>query len=130
MAGTTVRMAAQMQYTLQEIHAAIHYIEGIEQISKREYRLDGAELWLLVYEKYYFRSNGYASLTVLLLQQGESQIVDIIASGGGASMSNADLGANRKLAKECVKALAEKGFTVDPEHSDEIPRSLIERLFK
>lgn len=130
MAGTTVRMTAQSQHSLQEIHGAIHYIEGVEQIIKREYQIGESVLWLLVYEKYYFRSNGYASLTVLLIQQGERQIVDIIASGGGASMSNADLGANRKLAKECVKALAEKGFTVDPEHSDEIPRSLIERLFK
>ena len=38
---------------------------------------------LLVYEKYFFRVNSYASLTVLLTEQGETQTAQIVSSGGG-----------------------------------------------
>lgn len=93
-------------------------------------RFDTTEVWLLVYEKYYFRINSYASLTVLLTQQGGEQSAQIIASGGGSGLSNVSLAANRRFAEECVQALAEHGFSVDAQNSDPLPKNLLDRYMK
>ena len=119
MAGTSVRMSMQKTHSLHRIHEQIHYITGAEQIGKVVHSFDGAEVWLLVYEKYYFRAGGYNSLTVLLTEQNEQHTAEIIATGGGSGIANISYGANRKFAKECVKALAEIGFVVDSESEKE-----------
>lgn len=130
MAGTKVRMTARKQCPLSEIHAKIHYIEGAEQVFQQEIRFEDAVVWLLVYEKYFFRVNSYANLTVLLTEQGDVQTAQIVSSGGGDSMSNNSLGANRRFAKDCVRALEDIGFAIDQTNSDELPKGLLERYFK
>ena len=55
-------------------------------------RFDNTVVLLLVYEKYFFRVNSYATLTILLTEQGETQTAQIVSSGGGNSMSNISLG--------------------------------------
>ena len=130
MAGTKINMTASREHTLSDIHAKIHYIKGAEQVFHQEMRFDRTVVWLLVYEKYFFRVNSYASLTVLLTEQGETQAAQIVSSGGGYSMSNNSLGANQRFAKECVQALEEAGFSVDTENSDALPKGLLERYFK
>lgn len=130
MAGTKIRMTAGRTHTLSDIHAKIHYIRGAEQVFHQEMRFDRTVVWLLVYEKYFFRVNSYASLTVLLTEQGETQTAQIVSSGGGNSMSNISLGANQRFAKECVQALEEAGFSVDAENSDALPKGLLERYFQ
>ncbi|MDD5863805.1 MAG: DUF6054 family protein [Firmicutes bacterium] len=130
MAGTTIRMTAERTHTLSDIHAKIHYIKGAEQIFHQEMHFDHTDVWLLVYEKYYLRVNSYATLTVLLTEQGETQAAQIVSSGGGISMSNNSLGTNQRFAKECVQALEEAGFSVDAKNSDALPKGLLERYFK
>lgn len=123
-------MSAERTHTLSDIHAKIHYIKGAELVFRQEMCFDHTVVWLLVYEKYFFRVNSYASLTVLLTEQGEKQTVQIVSSGGGNTISNNSLGANQRFAKECVQALEEAGFSVDAETSDALPKGLMERYFK
>ena len=130
MAVTKIRMTAERTHTLSDIHAKIHYIKGAEQVFHQEMHFDCTAVWLLVYEKYFSRVNSYASLTVLLTEQGETQTAQIVSSGGGNSISNISLGANQRFAKECVQALEEAGFSVDAETSDALPKGLLERYFK
>ena len=130
MAGTKNRMTAERTHTRSDIHAKIHYMKGAEQVFHQEMRFDSTTVWLLVYEKYFSRVNSYASLTVLLTEQGETQTAQIVSSGGGNSISNISLGANQRFAKECVLALEEAGFSVDTENSDALPKGLLERYFK
>ena len=130
MAGTKIFMTAERTHTLFDIHAKIHYIEGAEQVFQQEMLFANTIIRLLVYEKYFFRVNSYASLTVLLTEQGEKQTVQIVSSGGGNTISNNSLGANQRFAKECVQALEEAGFSVDADKSDAPPKGLLERYFK
>ena len=119
MAGTSVRMSMQKTHSLHRIHERIHYITGAEQVAKVEQHFDGAEVWLLVYEKYFFRASGFNSLTVLLTEQNDRHTAEIIATGGGSGITNISYGANRKFAKECVQALTELGFTVERQSEKE-----------
>lgn len=130
MAGTQIRMIGDGRCSLSEIHAKIHYIEGAEQVFHQEMRLEGTDVWLLVYEKYYFRCNSYVSLTVLLTQQETRQTAQIIATGGGYGIANHSYGANRQFAQQCVQALQECGFSIDEQNSDALPKNLVERYIK
>ena len=130
MAGTKIYMTAERKHALSDIHAKIHYIKGAEQVFHQEMCFDNTVVLLLVYEKYFFRVNSYATLTVLLTEQGETQTAQIVSSGGGNSMSNISLGANQRFAKKCVQALEEAGFSVDAENSDALPKGLLERHFQ
>ena len=130
MAGTKIYMTAERKHALSDIHATIHYIKGAEEVFSQEMCFGNETALLLVYEKYFFRVNSYASLTVLLTEQGEKQTAQIVSSGGGGSMSNRSFGANRRFARDCVQALEEAGFSVDEEKSDALPKGLLERYFK
>lgn len=130
MAGATICMKAVRQYTLQEIHEKIHYIKGAEQISKSVQTVGGVTIWTLAYEKYFFRASSYTSLTVVLTEHGQEQTACVVASGGGAGMVNHSLGANRNLAKACVRVLESCGFAVTESDLDTGDKSLLEKLVK
>lgn len=126
MAGLTIRMTAEKQHSLQEIHQKIHLIVGAEQVAKLEYRIGEGSAWLLVYEKYFFRVGGYASLTVLLAEKEETQTADLVSSGGGEGIMNHSMGANSRFAGECVRVLEELGFAIEEKASDPLPKGLLE----
>ena len=130
MAGATVRMTANKTCTLQEIHEKIHYIEGAEQISKTVQTTNGVVIWILAYEKYYFRTGSYTSVAVVLTEQGQEQTACIVASGGGEGIVNQSLGANRNFAKACVQALESCGFSVTESDLDVRGKGLVERFLK
>ena len=130
MAGIAVRMTAQKENSLQKIHETIHAIKDVEQVKKLEAKIHDATIWLLVYEKYFFRTSNYASLTVLLTEQDMLQTADIVISGAGDALANLSWGADEKLAKSCVKALESLGFVIDQTNSDELPIGFLEKLFK
>lgn len=128
MAGVSIHMSAREQVAFSDIHRQLHRIADFEQISKIEQQSGDTTLWLLVYEKYFFRNNSYATVTVLLTEQGGEQHADIISAGGGESLGNFSWGANRKMAADCVKALEELGFSVDEKRSDPLPKGFRERF--
>lgn len=130
MAGATIRMTANRQNTLQEIHEKIHYIEGAEQISKSAQTINDVIIWTLAYEKYYFRTGSYTSVTIVLTEHGQEQTACVVASGGGAGIVNHSYGANRKFAKECVQALELCGFTVTNSDLDMKDMGFAERFLK
>ena len=119
MAGTNMCMSMEKTHSLRRIQEQLRSISGAEQVGKVERHFDGAEVWLLVYEKYYFRTGGYNSLSVLLTEQNERHTAEIIATGGGTGVANISFGANRKFAKECVDALEELGFAMEKQSEKE-----------
>ena len=130
MAGATVCMKAEKQYRLQNIHEKIHYIEGAEQISKSVCQVNGVEIWVLAYEKFYMRTGSYASLTITLTEYQQEQTACIIACGGGNGIVNNSFGANRNFAKACVQALETCGFSVTKSDLDPSGKGIVERFFK
>ncbi len=130
MAATTLQMTANKQFTLQEIHQAIHYIEGAEMVSQVLQTIHDVTILSLVYEKFYFRTSSYASISVVLTEYGNEQTACIAASGGGTGISNITWGANGSFAKSCVQALKSCGFTVVGDDAKSGNQSWSERLFK
>ena len=133
MAGVGIRLAANKSKSLEEIHAIIHKIEDAEQISKYTQTINDVTIWTIVYEKYYYRTSSYANLTVVLTEYGQEQTACVIGSGGGESLYNFSLGANRNFAKTCVQALEECGFSVLESDLDLHSKGLtgvFERIFK
>ena len=130
MAGATVRMTAQRNCSLQEIHEKIHYIEGAEQISKTVQSINGVTIWTLVYEKYYFRIGSYTSATIVLTEYGQEQTACVVSSGGGTGIVNHSFGANGKFAKECVRALELCGFAIAQSDLDMKDKGLLEHFLK
>ena len=53
MAGTKIYMTAERKHALSDIHAAIHYIEGAEEVFSQEMCFGNGTALLLVYEKYF-----------------------------------------------------------------------------
>lgn len=128
MAGTTITMKTNKRKTLQEIHAEIHYIVDAEQVSKTEQTVNGVTIWTLAYEKYFFRTGSFTSVTVVLTEHENEQTACVIASGGGTGMVNHSLGANRRFAKECVEKLEGCGFTMVSSDLDR--KGLVDRFLK
>lgn len=130
MAGATILMNADKQYSLQEIHEKIHYIKGAEQISKSVQTIHDVLVWTLAYEKYFFRAGGYATLTVTLTEYGQEQTACIVAAGGGAGIINHSFGANRGFAKDCVEVLKSCGFALVKSDLDQNGKGFAERFLK
>lgn len=112
MSGITAQLRAQKQHSLEQIHSQIHYLEGVELVSKSPQTIRDVTVWTLVYEKYFARIGGYASLTVVLTECDQEQTACVVACGGGEGIANASWGANRRFARDCVAVLQECGFTV------------------
>ncbi len=70
----------------------------------------GAYAVLLCFEKYYFRNNSYAGLTIMLTEEQENQTADIIGFGGGNGLFNFSLGANSNFADTAKSILENYGF--------------------
>lgn len=130
MAGVTVNMIAEKDNTLQKIHEKIHYIKGAEQVSKSQQTIHDVEIWVLVYEKYYTRIGGYASMTVVLTEHNGEQTACVVSSGGGEGIVNYSLGANRKFAKECVDILTACGFRTIRSDPDALGECFLDRILK
>ena len=130
MAGATIRMTARKQESLQAIHKKLHHIEGAEQISKSTQTVNDVEIWTLVYEKYFFRTGSYTSITVVLTEFGPIQTACVVSSGGGEGVVNHSFGANRNFAKACVTALESCGFQIVESDLDRKDKGLLERIFE
>ena len=125
MAGTTIRMTAQKQYSLPQICQKLSSILDVERVAHIEHSAGDVQSVLLVYERHYLRVSSYASLTILLTEHGQTQTADLVSSGGGDSCLNLSLGANRSFAKEFAKLLGECGFTSDEAPA---PKGFLEKL--
>ena len=130
MAGATIHLSANKQYDLHKIHEKIHRMDRAEQISKSVQEINGVTVWVLAYERYYFRVGGYASVTVVLTEHDQTQTACIVASGGGQGIINHSWGANRNFAKDCVEVLRSCGFDVVESDLDTRGKGFSERFLK
>ena len=71
----------------------------------------GAQVILLIFERYYMRNGSYASLTVQLTDDGTAQKATVVGTGGGEGVFNFSLGANRAFASLAAETLTSSGFT-------------------
>lgn len=69
----------------------------------------------LCFEKYYFRNNSYAGLSLLITESNLIQTVDVVGFGGGGGPFNLSWGANDDFLLSIVNLLTEKGFKNDYE---------------
>lgn len=73
-------------------------------------QIGGGDVALLCFERMYFRNGSYASLAVMLTDDGEVQTADIIGYGGGEGLGNFSWGANRNFAEMAEEVLRKQGF--------------------
>lgn len=123
-------MKANKQRTLQEIHAEIHSIVDAQMVSKREQTVNDVTIWTLAYEKYFFRTKSFTSVTMVLTEHENEQTACVIASGGGTGMVNHSYGATRRFAKECVEKLESYGFTIVKSDLDQKGKGIVDRFLK
>ena len=128
MAGVTIQMTAKKQFSLQQIYEKMQQIEGAEHVSKSVQEINDVSIWMMVYEKFYFRTGGYTSVAVVLTEHGQEQKACVVASGGGEGMTNCSYGANRNLAKACALTLESCGFEVAESDLDIHSKGFVERF--
>lgn len=87
--------------------------KGAEFLCRSEKILSGSVVDFLAFERYYFRNGSYASLSVMLTENGEEQTADIVGSGGGEGIFNIGLGANTDFAEMAADVLRQNGFVAE-----------------
>lgn len=81
---------------------------GVKQVSASKIGTDSV---VFCFEKYYARTNSFASLTVILENTVSGNKATIIASGAGESLFNFSFGANAGFAAKAQKILCKEfGF--------------------
>lgn len=81
---------------------------GVKQVAATKV---GSDSMVLSFEKFYARTNSFASLTVVLENRENDNKATIIASGAGESLLNLSFGANAGFAAKAQKILCkELGF--------------------
>lgn len=82
-------------------------VELRDEICRAE---DGAGLCLMVFEKYYMRSQSYTSLTVAVTGDTQSSYVDVIGAGGGTGIFNISWGSEKDFTEDFCDRLERLGF--------------------
>lgn len=115
MASKTITMYAEKKYELSEIKDRMKkefYNQklDVDFVGEVFRELGETKTLLLIWERWYIRTEGYASLTVLLSEFQGYQSADIIASGGKDDFFS--WGAEENFAKCGEEALRNLGFLV------------------
>lgn len=84
-------------------------IEFVKEIRKQVSDVD--VVYVMVYEKFYFRNRSRTSLTVVLSKEEDIIVVELISSGGSPDLLfKTNFGSERNFEKIIVKMLVSKGF--------------------
>jgi len=87
---------------------------GAELITKDVVDLgEGKKSVLIAFEEYFFRNSQYASLNIMLTDDGYVQTAVVVGSGGGSGLTNISWGANKSFAKRGTNVLEKLGFVED-----------------
>ncbi len=110
MSATCIKLEGHNWSSLNEMAAALK--EGISgELVLETYRhIDFVNIVILSFEKYFFRNGSYASLTVVLTENGEEKTADIVGSGGGEGFFNISWGANADFALAAEQVLKQFGL--------------------
>ena len=106
-----IRLISIKQKSIKEIQSKIHKIDGFKLVSASEQVACGVvAICNLVYEKFFLRIAGYASVNILLVEANDIQTAEIVVAGSGAGLANLDYGIRKKLESDVETVLQECGF--------------------
>lgn len=115
MASRTITMYSKKRYELEELKEGMksefykmHF--DAELVGETSRELGETKTLMLIFERYYLRTESYASLIILLSEFRGYQSADIIAAGGKELLFS--LGAEDNFAKWGEEALRNLGFLV------------------
>lgn len=86
---------------------------GSKLVSKKLRGNNSFKIGLFVFEQYFFRNGSCASATVMVVDDGVEQIVDVVSSAGGVGLFNFSWGAEASYAKQMKTVLENEGFVLD-----------------
>jgi len=110
MSGISIKMEGHCFNTIKEIALAIKSETNAELVCENYHHIDFVNVGVLAFEKYFFRNGSYASLMVVLTENGDEKTADIIGSGGGEGLFNISWGANAEMAEKTERILSRYGF--------------------
>lgn len=83
---------------------------GCELVLERLIEGINNQVLLAVFEKFYLRSNSYASLTLLLAKENQITTLDIVGAAGGTGIFNISYWANSDITVSIEQAAKSLGF--------------------
>ncbi len=113
MSSVSIKMQGNNSKSIDEISSILQYEINANLIAENKRVFDNVNVILLSFEKYFMRNGSYASLTVLLTENGNVQTADIIGSGGGEGIFNFSWGANSDFADMAERVLSKNGFAIE-----------------
>ena len=135
MAGKLIRMHTDKCIEAETFFDALDRLnryQDTEEVARVEKRFaDGAEVYFIVYEKYFMRVESYVSLSILFTKTDLRSSAELVSSGGGGGLLNFSWGAENDFAADCAEALEAIGFCREEEpEAAERSKSFFGRLFK
>ncbi|MBN2299611.1 MAG: hypothetical protein JXC31_00320 [Acholeplasmataceae bacterium] len=86
---------------------------SINLLSKHAHKVGDELVYMLVFDKFYYRNGNRASLSILITEQDGMVTVDATGSGGGKGIFiNFSLGAETNFVNLIERVLIQKGFKV------------------
>ncbi len=113
MSRTKFTMTGENAKSIREVAGDLRREIKAELVSEICREMNGAEVIVLLFEKYYLRNGSYAGLTVMLTECGDEKTADVVGFGGGGGMVNWSFGANADFAKQANIILQKYGFSVE-----------------
>lgn len=110
MSNTILKMKGYYDSGIRNLADILKREIGADLISENCQEFSDGAVILLCFEKFYFRTGSYASLTIQLTERNSQQTADIIGYGGGAGLFNISYGSNSDFAGSAKKTLMRYGF--------------------
>ncbi|MBR7150585.1 MAG: hypothetical protein IKD01_06190 [Oscillospiraceae bacterium] len=134
MAGKLIRMHTDKCIEAETFFEALNRLNcygDVEEVSRVGKRFRDAEVYFIVYEKYFMRVESYVSLSILFTKTDLRSSVELVSSGGGDGLLNISWGAENSFANDCAEVLESLGFCREEEpEAEEKSKSFFGRLFK
>ena len=134
MAGKLIRMHTDKCIEAETFFEALNRLNcygDVEEVSRVDKRFRDAEVYFIVYEKYFMRVESYVSLSILFTKTDLRSSVELVSSGGGDGLLNISWGAENSFANDCAEVLESLGFCREEEpEAEEKSKSFFGRLFK
>lgn len=108
--SVSMKMSGCHQSGIQEVAADLQNQLSAELFFENWRGQADFSVLLLVFEKWYFRTTSYVSLTIMLSEDADGQTADVVCSGGGMSITKFRWGANHDLALQAIEILKNHGF--------------------
>lgn len=110
MSALTIKMTGNNSLPIADVVRSFQRSIGGEFISEVRHTFGDTTAVLLSYEKYFFRTDSYTGLTVMLTQDDTAQYADIVGFGGGSGVFNLSWGSNSEYAYNAADILTSLGF--------------------